>query len=637
MKLGANVTKNGVEFYFYSESANEIAVLLFKDANDDSPTEYLVLTKSIFNYWHGVSEVAKSGWFYVLVTNGQDSAFSPNQWLLDPYAKAIHTPRKWGETTGLVAGEKILSGKDFPKCVIYDEFFNWGNVSKPEIPLKDSVIYEMQLRGFTNGGGYLDLIDKIPYIQSLGVTAIELLPIFEFNEIEFFQEGGNRQDKLNFWGYSTLSFFAPMSRFAKSDKPAAAIREFKEMVKAMHNAGIEVILDVVFTHTAEGGKNGQTWSFRGIDDKSYYMQNDAGDYMNYSGCGNTFNCNKPVARQFIVDCLVYWAEEMQVDGFRFDLASILTRMPDLSVSDHPPVIEAIEKEPALKNVKLIAEAWDAGGLYQVGSFPGARFSDWNGKFRDDVRRFWNNDSNMLGALITRMFGSQDLYNSRCPLSSVNFITSHDGFTLRDLTTYSQKHNEANGEDNRDGDNNNFSFNHGVEGETDDVEINELRTLKMKNFLATLLISRGVPMLTAGDEFGRTQKGNNNAYCQDNEISWVDWSFAEKNSEMVEFVKTLIEFRKRNSAIHASNFASKKTLKTFGPGGLAEDWSGQAIGLTIRNKITIIINNSDRDLIFKIPDGEWKLKWWSSKEIPTKTANFIEISSGSICALKSSKN
>lgn len=632
MKLGANFKHGRVEFGVYSKDATELEVLLFKSKSDSKPCEIIELTSQKNHCWSGESKKAQAGWFYVLRANGEGRCFNSRQWLLDPYAKAVYTPHKWGQKKGIVPDKVIRSGKFFPKGVLCDCAFDWADDQLPGTSMADTIVYETHVRGFTDGGGYLDMIERIPYLQELGITAIELLPVFEFNEMEYFQQNGPRKELVNFWGYSTLSFFAPMARFASSDKPGVAIAEFKEMVKAMHAAGIEVILDVVFNHTAEGGTESQTWSFRGLDNDTYYMQNEQGDYMNYSGCGNTLNCNHPAVSSFIVDCLRYWAEEMHVDGFRFDLASILTRMPDNSVSDKPPVIAAIEKDPILKNVKLIAEAWDAGGLYQVGHFPGKRFSDWNGKFRDDVRRFWNRDPESLSGLATRLFGSDDLYHGRSPLQSINFITSHDGFTLNDLVSYEQKHNEANCEQNNDGDNNNFSCNFGVEGPTDDAVVNARRLKRMKNLLATLFVSRGVPMLTAGDEFGRTQQGSNNAYCQDNDISWVDWALIEKNSELLGFAQQLIAFRKRNPALHKGAFIKPHEIEWFGPGGLEINWSGLAVGCEIDQKTILLINNETRPLIFGLTGNDWELAWWTAETSPALAERFIEVPRGSMCAL-----
>ncbi|HPR82949.1 MAG TPA: alpha-amylase family glycosyl hydrolase, partial [Pontiellaceae bacterium] len=538
----------------------------------------------------------------------------PEQWLLDPYARAVHFPRAWGETAGLEPGAHIRTGEQFPKCVIPDESFDWHGDRHPHTPLEKTVIYEAHLRGFTRGdggGSYLDFIDKIPYLQSLGITAVEFLPVFEFNELEFFLEGAARKELLNFWGYSTLAFFAPMSRYAASREPGAAVHEFKTLVRALHAAGMEVILDVVFNHTGEGPFNGPVYSFRGLDEAAYYMIRHDGTYPNWSGCGNTFNCNHPVARQLIVDALVYWAKEMHVDGFRFDLATVLCRGEDGALLEKPPVIEAIDAEPALKKVKLIAEAWDAHGGYQVGSFPGKRFSDWNGRFRDDMRRFWN-DSKTAGALATRLAGSSDLYehNGNSPLKSINFITAHDGFTLADLVSYERKYNESNGEQNRDGENHNYSVNFGIEGPLDDPKLCARRLKQQKNLLAMLFLARGVPMLTAGDEFGRTQTGNNNAYCQDNRISWIDWTLLEKNNELFEFTQKLITLRKKHHVLCAGKFyTGDGDVEWIGPESREVDWQHDcALGMHIKGKdaLLILINNEEADLSFELPAGRWEL-------------------------------
>lgn len=632
MKFGANITRSGIEFSVYSKNATMLEVLLFEKADDSHPCEVIPLEPQPDHSWLGKSRRAKPGWFYVLRANGKGKNFNPRQWLLDPYAKAVYTPRQWGQKKGVTPGKHIRHGKFFPKGIIHKDTFKWGNDQRLNTPLEKTVIYEAHLRGLTNGGTYLDLIDHIPYLKGLGITAIELLPVFEFNEMELYQDNGARKELINLWGYSTLAFFAPMARFASSQEPGAAVREFKQLVKALHAAGIEIILDVVFNHTAEGGKDGQTWSFRGLDHDTYYIRDEKGADTNYSGCGNTFNCNNPIGTQFIVDCLRYWVKEMHVDGFRFDLASILTRLPDGRPTDMPPVILAIENDPILKTTKLIAEAWDAGGLYQVGHFPGQRFSDWNGKFRDDVRRFWKRDPKSLSSLATRLFGSDDLYHGRGPLHSINFVTSHDGFTLNDLSCYLNKHNEANGEGNRDGDNNNFSCNFGVEGPTDDQQINGRRRKHIKNLLATLFVSRGVPMLTAGDEFARTQQGSNNAYCQDNALSWIDWSLMKKNADLLDFTKQVIQFRKEHPCLHSAAFTTEGEVQWFGPGGFEPQWDNPAIGCEINHEVVLLINNTKRPLIFGLSGSNWNLKWWTANTQPTHAQRFIEVPNGTMCAL-----
>lgn len=631
MKPGVHIRKGEIEFAVHSR-ANRLWLLLFDSANAETPAREIEMSGGPL--WRAKVPGAKPGTLYLYKTDAV-----PEQWLLDPYARAVHFPRSWGEAAGLEAGQRIRTGKQFPKCVVPDESFDWRGDRHPHTPLEKTVIYEAHLRGFTRGdggGSYLDFIEKIPYLQSLGITAVEFLPLFEFNELEFLIEGTARKNLLNLWGYSTLAFFAPMSRYAASSAPGAAITEFKTLVKALHAAGIEVILDVVFNHTAEGPFNGPVYSFRGLDEPAYYMIRPDGAYPDWSGCGNTFNCNHPVATQLIVDALKYWTQEMHVDGFRFDLATVLCRAPNGELLEDPPVLRAIEAEPALKKVKLIAEAWDAQGGYQVGRFPGKRFSDWNGRFRDDVRLFWN-DGKTAGALATRLAGSSDLY-SDSPLQSINFVTAHDGFTLADLVSYERKHNEANGEQNRDGENHNYSVNFGVEGPTDDPVIRARRLKQQKNLLATLFLSRGVPMLTAGDEFGRTQRGNNNAYCQDNETSWVDWLLLEKNRELFEFTQTLIALRKKYPALHSGKFyTGKGDVEWLGPQGRAVDWQNdRALGMHIkaRNGLLILINNEAAGLSFELPEGIWRLCLATDPAMipPAGDESAVRVPACSVCVL-----
>ena len=635
MKLGAHISKDGIEFVVHS-NANRLWLLLFASADAETPVREIEMTGGPL--WHTTVSGLKPGAFYLYRTDAV-----PEQWLLDPYARAVHFPRAWGETDGLEPGRHIRTGKHFPKGVITEDIFDWRGEKRPDIPLEKTVIYEAHLRGFTRsdeaGGTYLDFIEKIPHLKSLGITAVEFLPLFEFNELEFFIEGVSRKNLLNFWGYSTLAFFAPMSRYAASNRPGAAITEFKTLVKALHNADIEVILDVAFNHTAEGPFNGPEYSFRGLDEAAYYMINHDGSYPDWSGCGNTFNCNHPVATKFIVDCLKYWTQEMHVDGFRFDLATVLCRDESGKLLEQPPVIQAIEDEPALKKVKLIAEAWDALGGYQVGCFPGKRFSDWNGRFRDDVRLFWNGVET-AGVLATRLAGSSDLYqhNGGSPLNSINFVTAHDGFPLADLVTYERKHNEANGEQSRDGENYNYSINFGAEGPTENSAICARRLKQQKNLLTTLFLSRGVPMLTAGDEFGRTQFGNNNAYCQDNETSWVDWSLLEKNQELFGFAQTLIALRKNHSALCSGKFYSDRgEVEWIGPEGLAVDWKNdRALGMHIKGpaQLLILFNNEAVDLSFELPEGNWKLALTTGPATvaPARSDSTVLVPAHSVCVL-----
>ncbi len=476
--------------------------------------------------------------------------------LIDPYSTAL-APRAWGQSSeyGLKPCSRVTRSS-----------FDWQNDRPLKTPLSDTIIYEMHVRGFTRHasanvgypGTYAAVIEKIPYLKELGVTAVELMPITEFDENDtVFHDPETGERLKNFWGYNPVSFFAINSGYARD--PQKAIDEFKGMVLALHKAGIEVFLDLVYNHTGEGGCDGTTSSFRGIDNCVYYLLDDNHQYLNYSGCGNTMNCNHPVVRDLIRESLRYWVVEMHIDGFRFDLASILGRDRKGNVLANPPVIERIVEDPVLRDTKLIAEAWDAAGLYQVGTFSSdPRWAEWNGRYRDDIRSFMLGGKDTVSNLATRIAGSSDLYQSsgRTPLCSINFLTSHDGFTLYDLVSYNTKNNTMNGEDNRDGDNHNISWNSGVEGHTASKEIQELRMRRIKTMLTILFVSQGVPMLSAGDEFARTQRGNNNAWCQDNEISWLDWSFLEKNRGLFRFVRKVIALRKKHGTFRRNDFFLK---------------------------------------------------------------------------------
>ena len=475
--------------------------------------------------------------------------FDKSKEILDPYARAVVGQRKWGE--------KETNGSSYHARVVKNNYV-WDDVHFSNTPMEDSIIYEMHVRGFTKdpssgvtyGGTFAGIIEKIPYLKELGVTAVELMPIFEFDEIANGHEYEGKR-LYEYWGYNTVAFFAPNTSYAASSEYNREGRELKEMIQLLKREGIEVILDVVFNHTAEGNEFGPFISFKGLDNNIYYMLTPDGKYYNFSGCGNTFNCNHPIVQTFIVECLRYWVTNYHVDGFRFDLASILGRATDGSPMEDPPLLKRLAYDPVLGNVKLIAEAWDAGGLYQVGSFPAYnRWAEWNGKYRDNIRDFLKGNYWCAPEAAKRLTGSQDLYYGVYMgyTSSVNFLTCHDGFTLRDLYSYNVKHNEANGWDNTDGSNDNRSWNCGVEGETDDPKINALRFQMMRNAITVLMCSRGTPMILAGDEFGNTQYGNNNGYCQDNEISWLDWSLLEKNRDYFEFYKSVIAFRKKHSCI-----------------------------------------------------------------------------------------
>ncbi|MBN1501090.1 MAG: glycogen debranching protein GlgX [Spirochaetes bacterium] len=580
--LGATLDTNGCQFAIFSRHADRITLILFESTDpycSFREIEFDSEMNKTGDIWHIWIEGVKEGQLYGYRVDGpytpeHGHRFNRNKLLLDPYARAVTGNFDWNladargfDTIRGQITDTSFSTKDSapgaPKCIVIDHSFDWFD--RPvKRPLKDSVIYEMHVKGFTmhqssgieNKGTYKGIVEKIPYLKELGITAIELLPIQEFDSRENLNKNPFTGEQLsNYWGYSTMSFFAPKSMYSASGRSGEQYYEFKEMIRDLHSAGIEVILDVVFNHTAEGDHTGPTMCFRGIDNKVYYiLEEDRRFYKNYSGCGNTFNCNNPLVRDFIIDCLKYWVVEMHIDGFRFDLASILGRDENGNILSNPPLIERIEADPILQNTKIIAEAWDAAGAYQVGGFPG-RWAEWNGKFRDDVRRFWNSDDNMSGTFATRITGSSDIYSgsNRSPLHSINFITCHDGFTMNDLTMYNTKHNEANGEGNRDGENHNHSCNFGIEGDEPTDFLRRSREKQIKNYLTTLFMSQGVPMLLSGDEIRKTQKGNNNAYCQDNEISWNNWELIEKNKSVFSFTKKLISFRKKHPILSQSKF------------------------------------------------------------------------------------
>ncbi len=637
---GARVVEQGVHFSIFSRHATRVWLLLFDHAEDETPKEEFELLPDrnrLGDLWHLHVPNARAGQYYVYRMDGPRDgaaghAFDPAQWLLDPYALAIAGQKKWGEHDGVVPGQLVKSGRWFPKGVILKDDFDWNDDRTLRVPLNESIIYEASVRGYTahpsagaaHPGTYRGLIEKIPHLKELGMTTLELLPTQEFNEMEFLWENGPRRNLRNFWGYSTLAFFAPNARFACANQHGEQVREFKEMVLEMHKAGIEVILDVVFNHTAEGGMDGQTFSFRGIDNPIYYMMEEDGKrYKNFTGCGNTVNGNHPVVRDFILHCLRYWVLDMRVDGFRFDLATILARGRDGELLANPPVIEQIADDPVLRGVKIIAEAWDAAGAYQVGSFPNERWSEWNGRYRDDIRDFWRGGPGMLSAFATRLCGSPDLYDrpGQTPHKSVNYVASHDGFTLADIASYAEKHNLANCEDNRDGDNHNHSDNCGKEGPTDDPVILAKRLRRQKNMVATLFLSQGVPMLLGGDEFGRTQQGSNNAYCQDNEISWVDWSLLRKNRSLFDFTRKAIAFRQAHPALWRTSFFKGKNqagdfpdIRWYGPDGApTPDWEkGVALACRIDGRqghtgavkdddhLFLIFNNGEDPQDFELP-------------------------------------
>jgi glycogen operon protein len=583
LPYGAILHDGGVQFIVFSRSATSMRILLYDDVDDREPSD-IVHYDSDTDRWGDVWSVfipgLEPGQLYHIQADGPyepelGHRFDGSARLIDPYARALAGKFQPAE-------DGVLRP---PKCVVVDDSFDWQGDRHLRRNLSETIIYEMHVRGFTRSetsgveypGTYLGVIEKIPYLQSLGVTAVELMPIHEFPINDCL---GVQAVRPNYWGYDPMAFFAPHRGYAASREPGAQVSEFKQMVRALHAAGIEVILDVVFNHTCEGNELGPTLSFKGLENRVYYMLEE-GDryYRNYSGCGNTVNGNHPVVRELIFNCLRHWVHNYHVDGFRFDLASILNRDRDGNLMANPPLVEMIAEDPMLADTKIIAEAWDAAGAFQVGTFADLRWAEWNGLFRDDVRRFWRGDAGMRGVLATRLAGSSDLYENsgRQPYHSINFVTSHDGFTLSDLVTYSHKHNETNSEGNRDGENNNHSCNFGVEGPTQRADVNEIRARQIKNLFATLLLSQGVPMIVYGDECRRTQLGNNNAYCQDNEVSWFDWSLVEQNEELIRYVRELIEFRKAEPTIRRETFLKGAAER---PGELPDvSWYG-ATGETV---------------------------------------------------------
>ena len=570
--LGATPDADGTNFALFSQHATTVELLLFERHDLPKPVKSIRLDPSVnrtFYFWHVHVAGVTAGMAYAYRVDGPKDVsaaghrYNPNKVLIDPYGRGT-TSTVWDRVAACGPDDNVA--RSLRSIVIDMTDYDWEGDQPLRRTMQETVIYEMHVRGFTKSptsgashpGTYLGVIDKIPYLQSLGVTAVELLPVFEFDEDEISGTNPITGHRLiNYWGYSPISFFNPHEGYCVAPDEGSHVREFRDMVKALHRAGIEVILDVVFNHTGEGNHEGPTISFRGLDNSIYYHLEpyDKQFYTNLSGCGNTFNCNVPLVEKFIAECLLFWVREMHVDGFRFDLASILSRGPDGQPMSDPPVLWHIELDNDLADTKIIAEAWDAGGLYQVGYFPGFRWAEWNGRFRDDVRRFVKGDAGMVSKVASRIAGSADIYqdDGELPINSINFITAHDGFTLNDLVSYNGKHNEANGEDNHDGTDDNLSWNCGVEGDTEDAAIEALRSRQVRNFLTILMLSQGVPMMVMGDEARQTQFGNNNAYCQDNEITWFDWARAGEQAGLVRFTSELIAFRKRHAALRRSRY------------------------------------------------------------------------------------
>lgn len=614
---GACVASNGVSFTINSHGATRCTLLLFKPqapkpyARIPFPDSYRIGD----TYSMLVFDIKPDEFEYAFSFDGpyepaKGLLFNEENVLLDPYSRAVTGQRKWGE--------KPEGGKDFEyRARVVKSNFDWGNIKQLEQPFEDLVIYETHVRGYTKDkssgvsapGTFAGLKDKIPYLKDLGINAVELMPIFEFDEMESARVVDGVQ-LYNYWGYNTVSFFAPNTSYAFNEEHNHEGDELKSLIKALKENGIEVILDVVFNHTAEGNEMGPCFSFKGIDNNVYYMLTPDAHYYNFSGCGNVMNCNHPVVRNFIIDCLRHWVIEYRVDGFRFDLASILGRDQNGAPMANPPILESLAFDPVLGKMKLIAEAWDAGGLYQVGSFPSwNRWAEWNGRYRDDMRSFLKGDDGMAGNAITRITGSRDLYSpeSRGHKASVNFLTCHDGFTLYDLYSYNEKHNEKNGWNNTDGDNNGHSWNCGAEGETDDPNVNGLRRRLIKNAFAALLCSRGPAMFFAGDEFCNTQFGNNNAYCQDNIISWLDWSRLEEFKEIHDFVRHMIQFRKEHPILRKMTKPSSCQFPEISvhngtPFNASTDYKTKLIGIMYAGRNE---EDTEDDIVFYCMNAYWE--------------------------------
>jgi len=623
--LGATVYPNGVNFCIFSKHCECLELLLFDDADDARPARIIRLDpkrNKTFYYWHALVPEIGAKQLYGYRAYGP---FAPEQghrfdgWkvLLDPYVRAVAVGANYAREAAIHPGDNCAHAL---KGVVVDpSTYDWEGDTPLRHPYAKTVIYELHVGGFTRHpnsglspakrGTYAGLIEKIPYLKGLGVTAVELLPVQQFDEQD-------APDALrNYWGYSPIAFFAPHRGYSACRDLLGPVNEFRDMIKAFHRAGIEVIIDVVFNHTAEGDQNGPTYSFRGLENRAYYLLDNQACYANYSGCGNTVNTNHSIVRRLITDCLCYWVAEMHVDGFRFDLASVMARDEAGQPIDNPPVLWSIESDPVLAGTKIIAEAWDAAGLHQVGSFIGHRWAEWNGYFRDDVRRFVKGDTGTVTRLAARITGSPDLYSEpdRDPNRSINFITCHDGFTLNDLVSYNVKHNEANLEDNRDGADANFSWNGGVEGPTDDLAVEALRQRQIKNFLTILLFSQGTPMLLMGDELRRSQQGNNNAYCQDNESSWFDWGALERHADLLRFFQGLIHFTQAREILHEERFwgltevHQKPHIVWHGVHLGQPDWGGlsHTLAFTLRypergEHLHIMLNAYWEPLLFDLP-------------------------------------
>ncbi len=644
LPLGASAQLDGVNFALLCRHGTAVFLVISSLDGNESLAEIALHPKRnrTGDHWHVLVNGLPPGFSYGWRVDGPSdpgSAYNPEIVLLDPSATALTNGAVWGKPS------EPDSKATIRRSVFLRRSFNWQEDVPLLTPLEDTIMYELHVRGFTwhpsslvaAPGTFAGLAEKIPYLQSLGITAVELLPIHEFDENTCpFIDPISGSKLRNLWGYNSIAFAAPKAAYARSGKDHGQLNEFREMVRSFHAAGIEVFLDVVFNHTGEGDFRGRTYSFRGLDNQLYYMIGPDGKYLNFSGCGNTVNCNHPVVRSLLLNCLRFWVADMHVDGLRFDLASVMGRDEKGNVMVEPPVVEMIAEEGVLRECKLIAEPWDAAGLYQVGRFPnGRRWSEWNGQFRDDVRRFWRGDPGMAGLLATRLSGSADLYerDGRQPRHSVNFITCHDGFTLYDLVSYDHKHNEANGEGNRDGTDANYSWNCGVEGLTTDPQILGLRRRQARNLIATLLLAQGVPLMLAGDEFLRTQYGNNNAWCQDNEVSWIDWNLTARNADFLRFVRELIALRKRHPILRRRAFFRTGDIIWHGVEPFKPDFSFNAktVALALNGAQTgrevdrdfYMVFNAWRDVVkFVVPPAPNGKRW--RRAIDTALASPLDI-------------
>jgi glycogen operon protein len=650
LPLGLHDCRDGTNLAVFSRHATRMTLLLYESVNAPLPSLKIDLEPDHHrtgDVWHVRLHGDLRGMFYTLQADGPMESdkgyrFQPDQLLLEPYASAVS-----GEAWSLSPTGPSQAAARTRRCVITDQWFDWQDATRPLHPWSETIIYETHVRGLTvhpssgaaHPGQFLGVVEKIPYLKRLGITAVELMPIQAFDPRARLRSSSQSGAPLtDYWGYNPVALFAPMPGYATSPSPNAATTEFKTMIRELHKAGLEVILDVVFNHTAEGDETGETYSFRGLDNTIYYILSpDRHQYLDFTGCGNTLNCNHPVVRSMIIDCLRHWVVHMHVDGFRFDLASILGRDADGRMLPNPPLLEQIAEDPLLRDVKLIAEAWDSAGAFQVGQFPGTRWAEWNCHYRNDIRRFWRGDAGMTGLFATRLCGSADLYQCNgegSPIKSLNFVTCHDGFTLNDLVSYVTKHNDANGEGNRDGMSENYSENNGVEGPSEDHAIETMRMRQIKNMLTSLFVSRGVPMLLGGDEFRRTQAGNNNAYCQDNETSWYDWKLADRNQDLISFVGNLVALRKAHPVLSADRFYTPEEIEWFGPDGGPVSWDGpdNQLGCVIHGKgeaLCLLFNAARVPCRFVIPPVAEEESWHVAIDTAAPASKARGIASGEI--------